>query len=1074
MNDEDAASGATQIDDGQLFSDLVSALAVGARAVSGLPLGDDFEYQSSFPEVRQMLSESKEGLVETLLLALEGYASTENNVTNIANILDGTHLDDPVLWETCADACDALLEQVEAHLRTQDSGGGSRGSVSTAGNSSSLSQLSDTARQQAAKSFGRLLAGIVEMEKPQDIHGLFLDNGAANNAANAVTIGKMNDRQTPFIPKIAEKHNAVAPLDLSMHSGHGLESRFGTLRSTKIALPPNIVAPAHHVKHPYEIEIQSFEYTYEQLEIPTNKPPPIEVVETLQARWVDTLEGLRELETMLTTSESVTEIAFDLEAHSYRTFAGLTCLIQLSFVDNCGEIQNFLIDPFPLWNQFSATLGPILSNPRIVKIFHGADSDVQWLQRDFGLYVVNLFDTGRAARALQFSLAGYAYLLKHYAGITPDKSQQLSDWRQRPLPEAMKQYAIMDTHYLISIYTHLKYDLAQRQKKLKDAPSLRDVLNTSRNVSLIRYAPEPFRPDGYKSLISTSSSKTQRRKVRGGSRGYKTELNETQESVLRLLYDWRDATARAHDESIQYVCSNQAMVRLALSCPTTLTALQGLLNPMPPLVLRSSKEILGIIQGAKRSEEVSAGPTMMTPSTKTKSSPVGAPSSAFFKPAKSQEDEQPPVRRTEDRLLSPVLGTEALYMQAGWITPQNGDGPDAEVVDVVTTTTDDDVEDGSDLPDGCSLKPRHGLSVHKANQSYRSNQFTPHSLQLGGRGGQSLVEGDNPHSISERANADGLGPARVAREHSQSPTATTSIEEDVELAKKTASLIRTNMSQEEQQLLGLISVDAEMDDDDDERDAVEGRDERGDGPNGKGLGSDESDFVIPRSMREIYRISNRNRRNKKVSSPSPNERGSLANEKELEALAKAEEILKARGLEGRNYFDEFPPDGPKRQRTKSTGASSTSSEEAQGHDSGSVSREDDIALMKDIGWIKDGEEVTSMLNQGRASAEEDEAQVDPAVDEDSEEEDATGGGKPTKQPFDYSSTASIGAFNPTAPPPANPFFAGAATTGGPLNQQLSGKSEKKKQNSGGRNKQSRRQAERPEKRDGRSQAYKKR
>jgi exosome complex exonuclease RRP6 len=27
--------------------------------------------------------------------------------------------------------------------------------------------------------------------------------------------------------------------------------------------------------------------------------------------------------------------------------------------------------------------------------------DVRWLEQDFGLYVVNLFDTGQAARVLQ-------------------------------------------------------------------------------------------------------------------------------------------------------------------------------------------------------------------------------------------------------------------------------------------------------------------------------------------------------------------------------------------------------------------------------------------------------------------------------------------------------------------------------------------------------------------------------------------------------------------------------------------------------------------------------------------------
>tara|TARA_B110001450_G_C17552591_1_gene453291 strand:- start:413 stop:1015 length:603 start_codon:yes stop_codon:yes gene_type:complete len=199
-------------------------------------------------------------------------------------------------------------------------------------------------------------------------------------------------------------------------------------------------------------------------------------------------------------------------------------------------------------------------------------------------------------------------------------------------------------------------------------------------------------------------------------------------------------------------------------------------------------------------------------------------------------------------------------------------------------------------------------------------------------------------------------------------------------------------------------------------------------------------------MREIYRISNRNRRNKKSSSPLPPEQ----NEEELQELSKAEAILKSRSSEGKKYIDMIP-NSPKRQRTKSSGAGSlSSSDEAIGQDSGSVTREDDISLMQDIGWIEGKDEVDKMLKQ-RPDAPDD--------DDDSNE------------PFDYSNVGSIGAFSPT--PTSNPFFTGAALTGGHLNQQMS-KSEKKKTTSVARSgKQSRRQIERPEKRGVKSQAFKK-
>ncbi|KAL3908935.1 MAG: hypothetical protein SGARI_002837, partial [Bacillariaceae sp.] len=156
------------------------------------------------------------------------------------------------------------------------------------------------------------------------------------------------------------------------------------------------------------------------------------------AIWVDTPEALTDLKTKL-EHDSVKEVAMDLEAHSYRCFAGMICLIQITFLDpETAKPQDYLVDPFPLWKLVHNALAPTLANPNVVKIFHGADSDVTWLQRDFGIFVVNLFDTGRAARALKLPSFGFAHVLERYVdGAKADKTHQLSDWRQRPLPEAM-------------------------------------------------------------------------------------------------------------------------------------------------------------------------------------------------------------------------------------------------------------------------------------------------------------------------------------------------------------------------------------------------------------------------------------------------------------------------------------------------------------------------------------------------------------------------------------------------------------------------------------------------------------
>jgi ribonuclease D len=99
---------------------------------------------------------------------------------------------------------------------------------------------------------------------------------------------------------------------------------------------------------------------------------------------------------------------------------------------------------------------------------------------------------------LKLSSFGLAHLCKTYLGIEVDKTHQLSDWRQRPLPEAMELYAKMDTHYLIDIAQHLLWDV---QKHSSPEVTIETLFQASQQVCLIRYDKEVFRTQGYKSII---------------------------------------------------------------------------------------------------------------------------------------------------------------------------------------------------------------------------------------------------------------------------------------------------------------------------------------------------------------------------------------------------------------------------------------------------------------------------------------------------------------------------------------------------------------------------------------------
>ena len=57
--------------------------------------------------------------------------------------------------------------------------------------------------------------------------------------------------------------------------------------------------------------------------------------------------------------------------------------------------------------------------------------DIIWLQRDLGLYVVGLFDTFHASKALGYPKKSLAALLARHANFDAAKQYQMADWRLR-------------------------------------------------------------------------------------------------------------------------------------------------------------------------------------------------------------------------------------------------------------------------------------------------------------------------------------------------------------------------------------------------------------------------------------------------------------------------------------------------------------------------------------------------------------------------------------------------------------------------------------------------------------------
>ena len=203
---------------------------------------------------------------------------------------------------------------------------------------------------------------------------------------------------------------------------------------------------------------------------------PLEETELL---WVDTPEQLQQAtERIRSELKECPLLAVDLEYHNvlpHEERCEIISLIQISTLDT-----DYILDCFMLRNQIRDGVGQphslaaILADEEVVKILHGCDSDLKYLVADFGITCANVMDTARLFSFLQripppevmiadkqlqtpkhVDYLSLEKIVKLVLDVNLDKFFQVADWRIRPLPVGMLDYARCDSHYLIPAYWSL-------------------------------------------------------------------------------------------------------------------------------------------------------------------------------------------------------------------------------------------------------------------------------------------------------------------------------------------------------------------------------------------------------------------------------------------------------------------------------------------------------------------------------------------------------------------------------------------------------------------------------------------
>jgi len=109
--------------------------------------------------------------------------------------------------------------------------------------------------------------------------------------------------------------------------------------------------------HPYSVELNKWEPSNEILT--AGEPQLPKNLKDTPVVYVSNTKGLEDLMKDLMT---VKAIGVDLEHHSFRTFLGLTCLIQISTRD-----KDYIIDGLSLRDDLYH-LNEVLADPKVLKV----------------------------------------------------------------------------------------------------------------------------------------------------------------------------------------------------------------------------------------------------------------------------------------------------------------------------------------------------------------------------------------------------------------------------------------------------------------------------------------------------------------------------------------------------------------------------------------------------------------------------------------------------------------------------------------------------------------------------------
>ncbi len=166
-------------------------------------------------------------------------------------------------------------------------------------------------------------------------------------------------------------------------------------------------------------------------------------------------------------------VAVDTETMGLNLHRDKLCLIQLCGTDGICHLVRFS-DSYDAPN-----LKKVLSDPKVLKIFHFARFDLAAIYKYLGVACAPVYCTKIASKLTRTNAPSHSLktLCEELLGVVLDKEMQTSDWSADTLSERQKKYAANDVLYLHAIKKVLDERLKKNHRQ-ELASSCFNFLNT--------------------------------------------------------------------------------------------------------------------------------------------------------------------------------------------------------------------------------------------------------------------------------------------------------------------------------------------------------------------------------------------------------------------------------------------------------------------------------------------------------------------------------------------------------------------------------------------------------------------